>query len=699
MTVSTTDSIQTFAGNGASVFPFGFRFLDNSHLVVTRINVYGDNTLLVLGPDYSVTGAGSQNGGSVILISPLLVGERLVVSRVMPIVQPTDLRNQGKYLAETQETSLDRLTMIAQQGDAQLSKAIRVPDSDPEPGRLPPAASRANKVMGFDNDGNPIGVLPASGSGTELAIDLANSADSAKGSGMIGHNGTTVREKLIEHDQQIVAAAERADSGAFGDSVMRTRILNSIGPNPPIYVLGDSISHGAFALDLYRNSWVNLFKRMINLDYGVTNYGYVPMMSLGSGPTLSTDIDQLTFTNTDGLPQRWSSRSGATGSYVPQGLSWVSTNVGDILRTQLPCFQRRAYVWYIANPGGGTFTVKVNGVLQATVNTASATRRLIMVQVIAMTADTFGDCTIECETTVAGASTPVELAGFSYVGQTNTLAVNNFSQSGRRLRWMDEETIQVMMQGTAMFVMALGYNDAADNLADPAYFAQFKQRIDWLIQYANLYEVPVVVPDFVWPYQSTDITRQELKRLATQTKGVYIPFPDYFSKAGATSNDYRVNTLKLFQDGAHPNVAGHKYIAETIAKRIGLSCTSKKEVLDRHDWWFPLRLQSTGVTSAGQNSDTISAVRNNGPMYELRLNIGGIAGNTARGIQAAWPTRAGIQQAFGSVHTLSQKTDGTSRGTFTIAAGGAITANPNAANDISSHVSFVSAPNADHGAV
>ena len=51
---------------------------------------------------------------------------------------------------------------------------------------LPPAGSRANRVMGFDALGNPLGILPASGSGTELAIDLANSVDPFKGAGMVG---------------------------------------------------------------------------------------------------------------------------------------------------------------------------------------------------------------------------------------------------------------------------------------------------------------------------------------------------------------------------------------------------------------------------------------------------------------------------------------------------------------------------------
>lgn len=62
--------------------------------------------------------------------------------------------------------------------------AIRTPEQVPV---LPPATTRANKVMGFDASGNPIATLPATGSGTELAIDLANAVDPNKGAGMVGY--------------------------------------------------------------------------------------------------------------------------------------------------------------------------------------------------------------------------------------------------------------------------------------------------------------------------------------------------------------------------------------------------------------------------------------------------------------------------------------------------------------------------------
>lgn len=536
----------------------------------------------------------------------------------------------------------------------------------------------------------------------DAALRLALASSS--GATLVHRGSSTVDEDLskIELENQsnaerISAVSDRAESGIFGDAVMLNRVRSNISANPAIYVLGDSVSHGAFALDLYRNSWVNVLKRMINLEFGVTSYGFAPLTTLGSGGTLSQDIAQVLFTNVEGVASRWAALENATGGHVPQGLAFRSTAANDIIRSVIPCFQRRVFTWYIGQPGGGSFDIKINGVTVRTVSTAAATISPIRVSVDPLVADTFGDATIECVTAGNG---PVELCGFSYVSASNTLQVENFSTSGRKLRYLDETTISSLLNGTAMMIMALGLNDVNENLSDPSYLAAFKQRIDWIIAYANLYEVPIVVPDFLWPLDASDPTRMELKRLAQETKGVYIPFPDYLKKtSGPTSNSYRTDTLKLFSDPTHPNVAGHKYIAEVIAKRIGLSCTSKKEVLDRHDWWFPLKLQSTGVSSAGRNSDTISAVRNNGPVFELRFNIDGITGSTSRGIQTAWPSRAGIQQAFASVHQLTLKTDGTSRGTFTITAGGAIMANPNTINEISTHTAFVSAPNIDHGAL
>ena len=55
---------------------------------------------------------------------------------------------------------------------------------------LPGVATRRNKVMGFDSNGNPVPLIPSAGTSLELQLDLANTTDPLKGAHMIGINAT-----------------------------------------------------------------------------------------------------------------------------------------------------------------------------------------------------------------------------------------------------------------------------------------------------------------------------------------------------------------------------------------------------------------------------------------------------------------------------------------------------------------------------
>ncbi|MGU2291258.1 phage tail fiber domain-containing protein [Pseudomonas aeruginosa] len=127
MTVETTDSIVEYTGNGVTTaFPVPFEFPTNEDLVVTQ--VYNDvSTVLVLGTDYLVVGAGAQAGGAVITTVAPPIGAMINISRELDALQKTDLRNQGRYFAETHESVFDYLTMLIQQGFSGLSRALRRP--------------------------------------------------------------------------------------------------------------------------------------------------------------------------------------------------------------------------------------------------------------------------------------------------------------------------------------------------------------------------------------------------------------------------------------------------------------------------------------------------------------------------------------------------------------------------------------------
>lgn len=128
MTVSTEVDHNDYAGNGVTTsFPYTFRIFQKTDLMVQVVDLSENITALTLDTDYSVTGAGTYSGGSVVLSSPLANGWQISISRSLPVTQETDLRNQGKFFAEVHEDAFDKLTMLIQQCFSFLRLALRKP--------------------------------------------------------------------------------------------------------------------------------------------------------------------------------------------------------------------------------------------------------------------------------------------------------------------------------------------------------------------------------------------------------------------------------------------------------------------------------------------------------------------------------------------------------------------------------------------
>ncbi|MBR8460784.1 hypothetical protein KDW07_26955 [Burkholderia dolosa] len=165
MTVTSSIQDVSYATDGSTTqFATRFYFLNPNHVFVDKIDANGVVTPLVFGTDYSVSGAGAANGGTVVTNIPYAFGSTLHIYRMVPVTQETEYQQNDPFPAKTTEKALDKLTMIAQQQNAAVLNSIRYPLSEYGlDGTLPRKTDRAGKILAFNEDGRHTLVpMPAS---------------------------------------------------------------------------------------------------------------------------------------------------------------------------------------------------------------------------------------------------------------------------------------------------------------------------------------------------------------------------------------------------------------------------------------------------------------------------------------------------------------------------------------------------------
>lgn len=119
---------------------------------------------------FDVTGAGETAGGTVVFDTPPADGVVVAIERRLPLRRLTDFLEGGDFSARAINNELDFLTAAIQQVSRDQSPMLRYAGSEAPAGAvLPEKGLRANKVLGFDGDGNPVAV---SAEGTMAAPDF-----------------------------------------------------------------------------------------------------------------------------------------------------------------------------------------------------------------------------------------------------------------------------------------------------------------------------------------------------------------------------------------------------------------------------------------------------------------------------------------------------------------------------------------------
>lgn len=155
-TVPVNDRVERFtASGGQTVFTFDFPVYAATDIEVRRQRS-GVETVLAYGGEYTVTGAGSQAGGTVTLSTGAIAGDIIVLRSNQPTQRSTDFTDGGDLPADALDAELNRIAITLQQQGARMAQGISVPYSDPVPATLPPVAQRANRYVKFDASGNMV---------------------------------------------------------------------------------------------------------------------------------------------------------------------------------------------------------------------------------------------------------------------------------------------------------------------------------------------------------------------------------------------------------------------------------------------------------------------------------------------------------------------------------------------------------------
>ena len=250
MTVSTTIIKNSHNGNGSTTtFAYSFKIFADSDLVVIIRSSTGTETTKTLTTHYTVTGAGSASGGTVVFTSGNIPasGETVVIRRNVPQTQVIDYIANDPFPAETHEEGLDRNTMIAQQVSEATERSIKLSRTNTMTSTefTVGATDRANKVLSFDSSGElsvtqELGTFRGDWSAStayqvrDLVKDtstnnifLVNTAHTSSGSQPLTTNTNSAKYDLIVDAASATTSATAAAASATAASTSETNAATS----------------------------------------------------------------------------------------------------------------------------------------------------------------------------------------------------------------------------------------------------------------------------------------------------------------------------------------------------------------------------------------------------------------------------------------------------------------------------------------
>ena len=158
MTISSTTVRNSYSGDGSTTtFSYTFKIFADSDIQVIIRSSTGTETTKTITTHYTVTGAGSSGGGSVIFTSGNIPTstQTVVLRRNIPQTQSIDYIANDPFPAESHEEGLDRATMAIQQLQEEVTRSIKLSKTNTMTSTefTVGATDRANKILAFDTSG------------------------------------------------------------------------------------------------------------------------------------------------------------------------------------------------------------------------------------------------------------------------------------------------------------------------------------------------------------------------------------------------------------------------------------------------------------------------------------------------------------------------------------------------------------------
>ena len=158
MTISSTTVKNSYSGDGSTTtFNYTFKIFADSDLQVIIRSSTGTETVKTITTHYTVTGAGSASGGTVVFTSGNIPTntETVVLRRAVPQTQAIDYIANDPFPAESHEEGLDRATMTLQQLQEEVTRSIKLSRTNTMTSTefAVGASDRANKILAFDGNG------------------------------------------------------------------------------------------------------------------------------------------------------------------------------------------------------------------------------------------------------------------------------------------------------------------------------------------------------------------------------------------------------------------------------------------------------------------------------------------------------------------------------------------------------------------